>query len=55
MGMRERIRRRPADGLGDDGRDLRIGIYVVLLEAIDTAGGTTEAFKEPVVLARPLN
>jgi len=43
------------DGLDDDGRNLRIGIYVVLLEAIDTAGGTTEAFKEPVVLARPLD
>lgn len=43
------------DGLDDDGRDLRIGIYVVLLEAIDTAGGTTEAFKQPVVLARPLD
>jgi hypothetical protein len=42
------------DGLDDDGRDLRIGIYVVLLEAIDTAGGTTEAFKQPVVLARTL-
>ncbi|NBC15733.1 MAG: hypothetical protein GVY18_00280 [Bacteroidetes bacterium] len=43
------------DGLDDDGNDLRMGIYVVLLEAIDTNGGTTDAFKEPVVLARPLD
>lgn len=43
------------DGLDDRGRDLRIGIYVVVLEAINTAGGTTEAFKKTVVLARPLN
>jgi hypothetical protein len=43
------------DGRDDDGRSLRMGIYVVLLEAIDTKGGTTEAFKAPVVLARPLD
>ncbi len=43
------------DGLDDAGRDLRIGIYVVLFEALDTEGGTTMVFKEPVVLARPLD
>ena len=43
------------DGLDDAGRDLRIGIYVVLFEALDAAGGTTMVFKEPVVLARPLD
>lgn len=43
------------DGLDDAGRALRIGIYVVLFEALDTAGGTTAVFKEPVVLARPLD
>ena len=42
-------------GLDDAGRDLRIGIYVVLFEALDTEGGTTMVFKEPVVLARPLD
>ncbi len=42
------------DGKDDDGRDLRIGIYVVLLEAIDTAAGRTEKHKSVVVLARPL-
>lgn len=43
------------DGLDDDGRTLPIGIYVVLLEAVSAEGGTTEAYKRPVVLARPLN
>ncbi len=43
------------DGLGDGGRPLRIGIYVVLLEALDTAGGRVVTMKRPVVLARPLN
>ncbi len=41
------------DGLDDDQRTLRMGIYVVLFEALDTNGGTAEAFKETVVLARP--
>ena len=40
------------DGTGDDRRRLRAGIYVVLLEAVDTAGGTTEAHRTVVVLAR---
>ena len=43
------------DGLDNAGRDLRIGIYVILFEALDAAGGTTAVFKEPVVLARPLD
>ena len=43
------------DGFDDAGRALRIGIYVILFEALDTAGGTTLVFKEPVVLARPLD
>ncbi|MEM1043708.1 MAG: lamin tail domain-containing protein [Bacteroidota bacterium] len=41
-------------GRGDDGRQLRIGIYVVFLEALDLQGGRTEAYKEVVVLARDL-
>ena len=41
------------DGTGDDRQRLRAGIYVVLVEAVDVAGGTTEAHKAAVVLARP--
>jgi hypothetical protein len=40
------------DGRDDGNRELRIGIYVVLLEALDAQGGTTEAFKRAVVVAR---
>ncbi|MEM6784143.1 MAG: lamin tail domain-containing protein [Bacteroidota bacterium] len=40
------------DGRDDAGRQLRVGIYVVLLEALDAQGGTAEAYKEVVVLAR---
>jgi hypothetical protein len=40
-------------GTGDDGRAVRAGIYVVLVEAVDAQGGTTEAHKAAVVLARP--
>ena len=42
------------DGRADDGERLRIGPYVVLLEAVDAEGGTTEAHKGVVVLAREL-
>ncbi len=41
------------DGTGDDGRPLRAGIYVVLVEAVDAQGGTTEALRGAIVLARP--
>lgn len=40
------------DGRDDAGRRLRAGIYVVLLEAVDVEGGTTEAHRAAVVLAR---
>jgi hypothetical protein len=43
------------DGRGDDGARLRIGIYVILFEAVRAEGGTVARFKEPVVLARPLD
>jgi len=43
------------DGLDDDARELRIGIYVVYLEAVSPQAGSTEAYKAAVVLARPLN
>ncbi len=42
------------DGRDDTGRALRIGIYIVVLEALDVGEGTVEAFKKPVVLARQL-
>ncbi len=43
------------DGFDDHRHDLRIGIYVILLEAISSDRGISEAYKRPVVLARPLN
>jgi hypothetical protein len=42
----------PWDGRGSDGRPLRIGIYVVLLESVDVEAGTTEAHRATVVLGR---
>ncbi len=41
------------DGTGDDRQPLRAGIYVVLVEAVDVQGGTTEAYRAAIVLARP--
>jgi len=43
------------DGLDDHRRRLRIGIYVVILESVASKLGTSESYKKPVVLARPLN
>ena len=40
------------DGRGDDRERLRAGIYVVLVEAVDVQGGTTEAHRAAIVLAR---
>ncbi|NNF57297.1 MAG: hypothetical protein HKN04_03565 [Rhodothermaceae bacterium] len=40
------------DGRDENGRRLRIGIYVVLLEAVNVEGGTSEAHRDVVVLAR---
>ncbi len=42
------------DGLDDKGRRLRIGPYIVHLEAMDEITGTVEMHRAPVVLARPL-
>jgi hypothetical protein len=39
------------DGLDDDKRRLRMGIYIVLLEAIDSSGGTIESAKAAAVVA----
>ena len=40
------------DGRDDARRPLRAGIYVLLVEAVDVAGGTTEARRAALVLAR---
>ncbi|GAB5534362.1 MAG: hypothetical protein Rubg2KO_06110 [Rubricoccaceae bacterium] len=40
------------DGRGETGERLRVGYYVVLVEAVDTLGGTTERYTATVVLAR---
>ncbi|MFA5668243.1 MAG: lamin tail domain-containing protein [Balneolaceae bacterium] len=40
------------DGLTDDRKDNRVGIYIVLFEAYNSAAGKKKVFKETVVLAR---
>ncbi|MBT8379091.1 MAG: lamin tail domain-containing protein [Ignavibacteria bacterium] len=42
------------DGLGDDGQALRIGIYIIFLEAINEGTGVVETMKTVVVVARKL-
>jgi hypothetical protein len=42
------------DGLDDDKRRLRMGIYIILLEAVDTSGGTVESSKAAAVVAGKL-
>jgi hypothetical protein len=42
------------DGLGDDGQALRIGIYIIFLEAINEGAGVVENMKTVVVVARKL-
>jgi hypothetical protein len=43
------------DGRKDDGSRNRIGIYIVVFEAYDSASGKDKSFKKTVVLARKLN
>lgn len=43
------------DGRKNNGGRNRIGIYIVVFEAYDSASGRNKAFKETVVLARKLN
>ncbi|MEX0661331.1 MAG: lamin tail domain-containing protein [Balneolaceae bacterium] len=40
------------DGLSDDGQSNRIGIYIVYVEAYNSATGKNQNFKETVVVAR---
>lgn len=42
------------DGIGDDGAALRIGIYIIFLEAINETEGVVENLKTTVVVARKL-
>lgn len=42
------------DGLSDDRRDNRIGIYIILFEAYDSAAGSRRQIKKTVVLAREM-
>ena len=42
------------DGLADDGEALRIGIYIIFLEAINEGAGVVENLKTVVVVARNL-
>jgi hypothetical protein len=43
------------DGLNDDGNALRMGIYIVFLEALNDNSGVVENLKTVVVVARRLN
>jgi hypothetical protein len=42
------------DGYNDDGQPLKIGIYILFIEALDSSSGTTDTFKEVIVVARKL-
>ena len=42
------------DGIEDDGQALRIGIYIIFLEAINEGAGVVETIKTVVVVARKL-
>lgn len=42
------------DGIGDDGSALRIGIYIIFLEALSESDGVVETLKTTVVVARKL-
>jgi hypothetical protein len=42
------------DGLDYNGRPLRIGIYILLIESVEEGSGKVEVMKTPVVIARKL-
>lgn len=42
------------DGLDDDNRRVRIGMYIILFEAFDNFGGTVKTMKDVAVVARKL-
>jgi hypothetical protein len=43
------------NGYGDDGQKLRVGIYIIYLEAVDARGGVVDNVKTTVVLSTKLN
>jgi flagellar hook assembly protein FlgD len=43
------------NGRDDAGNRVRVGIYVVLFEAVNARGGTALVEKKPVVVGRVLN
>lgn len=43
------------DGRNDEGKSNRIGIYIVVFEALNSTSGRSRAFKKTVVLARRLH
>ena len=42
------------NGMDDDGHRVRIGMYIILLEALDNFGGTAKTMKDVAVVARKL-
>jgi len=42
------------DGYNDDRQPLKMGIYILLIEAVNSSSGTIDTFKEVVVVARKL-
>jgi hypothetical protein len=42
------------DGLGDDGKALRMGIYIIFLEVLNDNSGIVETIKSVVMVARKL-
>jgi hypothetical protein len=42
------------DGSDNNGRPLRIGIYILLIESVETNTGHVEVLKTPIVIARKL-
>ena len=42
------------DGFDDEGRALRIGIYIIFMEALNDNTGVVETLKATVVVARKL-
>jgi flagellar hook assembly protein FlgD len=42
------------NGRNDDGHRVRVGVYVVFLEAVRAENGSVVQLKTPVVVARPL-
>ena len=42
------------DGLDDDGHRIRIGMYIVLFEALDNFGGVVQTMKDVAVVGRKL-